>query len=748
MMTAALDAVITIDDEGVVLDFNPAAEETFGYGREEAVGREMAELIVPEAFREAHRQGLRHLKSTGEGPVLGQRLEIQAQNRVGELFPIELAITQLDIEGQHLYTGFIRDITERKEAEAELRLAASTFDTQEGIFITDNASRIIRVNRAFETLTGFTQEQAAGMTPAQILAPETGDHGQGAAWDDLLSGEMRTADMQLKRSDGEIYPVWLGATAVRDGDGTLTHYVGHFIDMTERRRFEQELLSARVAAEAASQAKSQFLANMSHEIRTPLNAIINLNELLMDTGLDPEQRELASAASKGGRALATLVGGVLDLTQIESGKLAMTSRPFDLHALIDELQALFCPQAQAAGLDLQLRIDAGVPRRILGDEMRLRQVLVNLLGNALKFTDQGGVELIVEKTGEGLLRFEVEDTGIGISPEFAAQVFDEFAQADSSFARRYGGSGLGLAISRRLVGMMGGEIAYRPGDKGGSTFWLCVPLDQAPEDEQLKLRGPESSGPIAANVLVAEDSEANRLVARTMLEGAGCTVQLAHNGAEAVDLASAEHFDLIFMDMSMPDVDGLEATRRIRMLEGPASSVPIVAMTANVFAEDRDRCQEAGMNDFIAKPICAETLRDRLLHWMKPAMAVTRSGEDRSGAADAARQIMHRGVLDDMARQTSAEVLGEIVGIFIRETGDRLDRLRSLSEQDGAEQLASAAHAIKSSAATFGAELLHDAARLVEASARRGDARQAADAIDDVVRFGEETLKVYSEEFG
>jgi len=305
MLSTSLDAIITIDGDGLVSEYNPAAEQIFGYSYEEVIGKEMAALIVPETYRVGHREGMRNWHQTGEGPVLGTRLEIEAQNKSGKVFPIELAITPLDLEGKTYFTGFIRDITERKEAEQALQLA----------------------------------------------------HSQ---------------------------------------------------------------------AEAANIAKSRFLANMSHEIRTPLNAIINLNALLLDTDLDKEQKKLATAANKGGGALSTLVDGILDFSKIEAGKTQLRISTFSLYKMMNELEALFLPMAGHDGLEFATALDANVPEWVDGDETMLRQVLLNLVGNALKFTDSGNVTVSLEAVNANECLFRVEDTGIGIDPDSVEHLFEEF----------------------------------------------------------------------------------------------------------------------------------------------------------------------------------------------------------------------------------------------------------------------------------------------------------------------------------
>jgi PAS domain S-box-containing protein len=748
MLEMALDAVVTVDPEGFVVDFNRTAEEIFGYTREETLGQDMSNLIIPRHFRAAHQQGMKHLRETGEGPVLGQRLEIEGMHKSGRVFPIELAIVDVDMEGKHLYTGFIRDITDRKQAEAELRLAARAFETREGIFITDSESNIIRVNRAFEQLTGYRREEATRLTPASLIARRSFEGATTTSWKDLLARGRGSAETMICRKDGTSFPVWLGLTPVSDAEGTLTHFVAHFFDMTDRFRFEQELKDAQLQAEAASQAKSRFLANMSHEIRTPLNAIINLNEMLLETELSQEQRKLAITARQGGKALNSLVNSVLDLTQIESGKLSISFHVFNLRKLIEELQALFTPQAFSAGLYLKVEIDDALPQWVEGDETRLRQVLLNLVGNALKFTEQGWVLLRVSQAssqadaddGGGLVRFQVDDTGIGITEKAAGRIFEEFTQADVSLARRFGGSGLGLTISQLLVRMMHGQIEYKPREDGGSSFSFEVPLP-ASEMEPHEAESSEGMATVSGRVLLAEDSQANQMVARAILEKAGCEVVIASDGREAIDIATREAFDLILMDLSMPKVDGLEAATTIRGRAGPNTTTPIVALTANVFEEDRQRCVKAGMNDFVGKPVEANMLRQKLQQWLAGDSEME-PPEAPGVSAGADLPLLDVAVLDNMERETSSDLVKEILGIFVEETRVRLVTLGACMNA-ALEEITSAAHAIKSSAGTFGARRLQEVARQVEVAARAGEDDSARKLIQSVLDVGSETLGSY-----
>ena len=609
MLKTSLDAVLVVDREGRFIEFNGAASEIFGYTKDEALGRDMTELIFPEHMIEPHLRGMRHHLATGESRLLGSgRVQVEARRKSGEIFPVELSIEKTMSPQGEIFVSYLRDISDRREAE-------------------------------------------------------------------------------------------------------------------------EKLLKARDEALSSEQAKSRFIAVMSHEMRTPLNGLLGSLDLLKSTSLNDKQAHLTDMMQSSGQLLLHHVNDVLDISRLEGGNLANDLTPLDLDALIDEIVESQSALSTAKGLDL--RYDRPSPKIgfVVTSSIGLRQILLNLVNNAIKFTEQGAVVVKAAILEDGQkLRLSVKDTGAGILPADQARIFDDFVTLDSSFGRKADGTGLGLGIARRLVQAIGGEIGVESQPKEGSLFWLEIPYRRAESTlTPAKTAAPPRKKKMSAmDVLVVEDNQINRFILREMLQGDGHRVTEAHDGLAGLDLAAKHKFDVIFMDISMPRLDGIAATVRLRTSNAASRAVPIVALTAHASDEDRALFLASGMNAVLTKPLNRKAMFEIMATVTKPSKPRKEAPVMTQEAPEAP---LFNAALDELIDVLGAKKVSDLAKRYLEEGETNVPRISKLFEASDHIAAQALVHSFAGSCATFGATGLQTLLAGMESDLKQGRYESARAAL-------------------
>lgn len=739
IMAAAADAVAVIGFDQQILEVNTAFAALTGYASDELKSLGFDHIIHPgEAL--IHENWFMELC---DGKYRVSRTERRILKKDGTQAQLELLGASLPSRQSVVVTAV--DNSQLRENQFKLvrnreNLLALVENTGEAIFSVDALSRITVVNNRYRELFrsryGKTLEE--GMSFEEQLEGE-----DRKTWKErfrkVLQGHTETYREEIYELDGSRLVMEVLLYPVRDEDGLITGITCAGRDITARIRQEEELKQAKEKAEQATRAKSEFLAVMSHEIRTPLNGLIGISELMNSTRLDPQQKEYLDIIRLSGEALLQVISDILDFSKLEANKMQLEYVPFHLRDAVQETLTILSGRAAEKGLLLQQDISAEVPETVIGDKARLRQILMNLVGNALKFTEKGSVSVqvrLVEKNlAELVLEFSVKDTGVGIAPDQAEKLFSAFTQADPSTYRKYGGTGLGLTICKTLVDLMGGSIRVESKPGEGSTFFFTIHVmetSEAPVGVPAPVVTPPAEGLGAhqsrlaedcpVNILLAEDNDINRLLAGKLFERLGYQVLTVANGKEAFDRLRQEQFDLVFMDVQMPEWDGLEATRQIRQTELAGQQPVIIAMTAFAGQDDKEACREAGMDDYISKPIMLEEIEAMIRKWARkkhtdppPSLAENPMGKGRAEQLLDPASIQR---LMDIGKSTDPGFLQQVLDMFMRQAPADIDLIRNALDAGDFSTLWKAAHKLKGTCLNIGALRLANVCRDIEKKGR------------------------------
>jgi len=743
--------IIHFDDRGVVQRANAAAEVMFGYDKDELKEKNVSTLLEGNEL-EADGSIVQTSCLARERDTFSKVRESSGLRKDGSQFPLEFSYRSFDVEGVRMFTAIMRDMTKKKRLEEKENNARAQFEVAvtgalDAIIVINESGDVVEFNPAAEHIFGHLRGDVIGKNMGNLIVPENYREAHKVGMQRYIEtgfGPVLNKRIEIKalHASGREFDVELAITTMESDDGKI--FIGYLRDITQRLRSASDLVEAKERAEIASKAKSSFLAMMSHEIRTPLNGVIGILGMLQDSGLGNEQKKLLRTGRQSGRALLGIINDILDFSKLEAGKFELEEIPFHPSNLLEIVSSLV--QSHAAGKKITFSYEIGddVPQVLIGDPDRIRQIILNLAWNAVKFTPSGFIRLKIEKLDKAELppwyRFSVTDSGIGISKEKQGDLFAEFSTLDASYSRKFGGTGLGLAICKSLVDAMGGRIDLISEHGKGSTFWFDLALRRGAENsvtEDADETLPEISDVANARILVAEDNRTNQLVVTAMLERMGCLVDVVADGAEALRSISQCRYDAILMDVSMPELDGIETTRIIRARHGEVASVPIIGLTAYALDEDREKVLAAGMNDFVAKPISRTALYRAVVRQIKNKDMVVEPSAPSQELTNVLDVRKLRSVLGDL----DPELRTGILDLFRADVEKYASMLAAAVEASDSVAFEKASHGIIGVAGMFGANELAKVAEEANALVRRSQNDRAYELHSVITKSSQRVLE-------
>lgn len=728
IMNSALNAIINIDSKGKITFWNTQAEKIFGWKRKEVVGTFLSESILSNQQKNDHSDGIKHLLNTGEGPVLNKQLELQAIKKDGTEFTIEISIIPIKQNNELFFCSFIQDISKRKKAETTLKFQEEKYRNiiahmNLGLIEVDTTDTIQFANQSFADISGYEVSELMGKRPEdifvfgenfEIMQTKQGLRKQGIS--DIYQ-------IPIKNKRGELRWWAISGAPNFDDKGNLVGSIGIHLDITEQKQLEIDLEAEKQKAEEASRAKESFLANMSHEIRTPLNAIIGFLRELSKQELTDLQKKYIENSSIASKHLLAIINNILDISKIEAGEMSIENEDFILENSINNVITVLHPKANQKGIDLISNCNALISKVVKGDALRIEQILFNLVGNSLKFTHKGKIKisckLINDYPNSQDISISISDTGIGMDKEFLNSIFRKFSQEDLEVTRKFGGTGLGMAITKELVQLMKGRIEIESEKNVGTTIHIFLHFKKG-DVSNLKNTNRESTTTSLENIsiLLVEDNDMNRMVAQNSLQYYNCRVTEAENGIEALEVLKKEKFDIILMDIQMPEMDGIEATRIIRTEF--KLTTPIIALTANAFKSEIEKCKKAGMNDYVTKPFDEANLIETIAkHTIHKGNKVPKAKKVKTN-----HKLYNLSSLNNLSRGNK-EFVEKMVTIFIDQANSTIEKVADAIEVENFIEVSQLIHKIKPSIEGIGVTSIIDDVRILEKiSKEQGDKKQ------------------------
>lgn len=752
-LDTAVDGIITIDHRGLIQAFNKAAISIFGWQEEDVIGKNIS-MLMPQPYQREHDGYLSNYQKTGKKNIIGSDQEVVALHKDGHTFPIRLGVGQVKIEGHSpQFVGFVTDISARREMEEHIRKSEEQYSSL--IKNIPGASFRCKLNKnwgilfisdAIEELSGWKVQDFHDQKVhlADLIHADDNEKVLEVVNNAKVGLQAYTVEYRFKHKEGHYLWVLENGSIVLDENGEPQWIDGVILNISSRVEMEDELRQAKIKAEQSAESKSAFLANMSHEIRTPMNAIIGFSDILLESDISLENKKHLSTISKSGRSLLHLLNDILDSAKLDKNKLELDEQPFDLMNMVDTVISTLWLQAKSKNVELSFTIEDGVSKAYFGAEGRIHQVLMNLLGNAIKFTEVGSVTLTISKQDNGFLRFSIQDTGIGIPPDRLKSIFEPFTQADASMSRRFGGTGLGTTISKQLVELMGGKIHASSELNVGSCFSVDLPLEErsfVPSNKPKTVIGLEPK-----KVLIADDVEQNITLLTIILKRQGHEVCSVADGSAAVEKFKIVQPDIILMDIQMPIMDGLTAAQIIRIYEkdNKLPRTPIIALTANVLLEDKLEAQNAGMDGFANKPIDVNALTMEMARVLdiEAIEQVIPDEEQESIEATSKKQVNFE---KGLGLWGEASVYLAELNHFYELNKTLSDTLVSHVENDEFDEVSALAHATKGSSSNLALLGISKQAAFIENSAKaqkRSDCLSAIEQLQNYMMYFNQELEV------